>query len=350
MSRSNINSESSEARNGAQSSRGGQQNFQPNQQNVQFDQILRLLNVYLTHFFNLLVMLFERVRHALDAYFMFSEKPVDNEVVLITGSAGYLGRNIALEMAKRSAILVLVDVNEEENKKTKLELEKKGFFRVHVYTVDLTNQEAVIAASRRIKSEVGFVSVVIMAAAPTFRAKSILDTTYQDDIELHFKLGYLTQLWLMQEFVKPMVANKKGHFVTVSSASALTDIPLISSYASMKLAQTKLIETLRAELMFNGVKCVKTSVVYLCVLKGGLANGFADSYEFDNSITISGEQAAKKLVNGVLRNKDNIFVPYFPLFLIMPIKHLISPKVLDFITSIKCRINPSYLRFKQRFD
>ena len=251
-----------------------------------------------------------------------------------------------MEFGKRNAILVLLDINEEANKKTQQKLKENGFVRTHVYTVDLTSHEALQATARQIKNDVGLVSMVIMAAAPTFKPKSILDTNYIEDIDAHFKISYLSQLWTIQEFLKSMIINGGGHFVTISSTSALADIPLISSYASMKLAQTKLMETLRAELYFNGVKNVKTSIVYLAVLTGGIANGFQDSFEFDTSIQITAEQAANAIANGVLRNRENIYLPKWPTFLMLPLKHLLTPRISDFITYLKVRMNTKYLRLK----
>jgi all-trans-retinol dehydrogenase (NAD+) len=320
-------------------------------ENVQLNQLLSLANVYFTWFLNIMSVLFDKLKQYLNSYFMFTEKSVHNQVVLITGSGGYLGRCLAMEFAKRNAILVLLDVNEEENKKTQTILKENGFYRTHCYTVDLTDHDSFLATSRQVKADVGLVSIVIMAAAPHFKPKSILDTNFAEDIEPHFKIGYTAQLWLMQEFVKPMIANNCGHFVTVSSASALTDLPLISSYASVKLAQAKLLETLRSELLFNGVRDVKTTVVYLSVLTGGLANGFGDSFEFDGSVTVTGERAADAIAQGVLRNRENVFVPRVPLCLVMTMKHLLTPRIMDFIMGLKCKMNPKYMKLrKQRSD
>jgi short-subunit dehydrogenase len=316
-------------------------------ENVQLNQILNLANVYLTWFLNLLSIAFDKLKQYLNSYFMFTEKSIHNQVVVITGSGGYLGRCVAMEFAKRNAIIVLVDVNEEENKRTQQKLKENGFMRTHVYTADLTNREAFLEMTRKIKEEVGLVSVVIMTAAPHFKPKSILDTDFKEDVEPHLKIGYVSQLWLIQEFLKPMITNGNGHFVTVSSSSALIDLPLIGSYASVKTAQAKLIETLRAELFFNGISGVKTSIAYLNVLTGGLANGFSDSFEFDGSITISGEKAAEAIAEGVLRNRDNIFVPKVPLFFAMPLKHFFTPRIIDFIVGIKCKMNPKFMKLKK---
>jgi all-trans-retinol dehydrogenase (NAD+) len=132
---------------------------------------------------------------------------------------------------------VLWDINEEMNKSTHDELKANGYTQVHPFRVDLTNEEQLKETAKRVREQIGNVSICVMAAAPQFKPKSIMDTNYAQDIEAHFKISYLSQLCLIQQFLRPMIERNHGHFVTISSSSALFDLPLISSYASIKSSQ-----------------------------------------------------------------------------------------------------------------
>jgi short-subunit dehydrogenase len=184
-----------------------------------------------------------------------------------------------------------------------------------------------------------------MAAAPSFSPKSILDTNYNEDISKHFKVSYLSQLWLIQEFLKPMINKSCGHLVTISSSTALVDIPLLSSYASFKLAQTKLMESLREELTYNSIDDVKTTIVYLSVLDGGLVDGINGAFQFPKKLTLSVKYAAEKIVSGILKNKPIIFLPgnqrYYSI-----IKDLVSPRLLGFFVSQQLKVNSKYMKLK----
>ena len=92
-----------------------------------------------------------------------NEKELNDTVVLITGSGGYLGRSLALEFAKKQATLVLWDIHEEENKNTLALLNKHNFYNAHLYTVDLSQKQEIENAANRVKSEVGVIYLVIMA-------------------------------------------------------------------------------------------------------------------------------------------------------------------------------------------
>ena len=184
-----------------------------------------------------------------------------------------------------------------------------------------------------------------MAAAPTFLPKSILDTNLTEDISKQFKISYLSQLWLIQEFLKPMINKSHGHIVTISSSTALVDIPLVSSYASFKLAQTNLIESLREELNYNNISDVKTTIVYLAVLEGGLVNGLHDAFDIPKSLTLSGKYAAEKIVSGILRNKCLIFLPHSQRYYSL-IKDIVSPRLLAFFVSQKITVKPKFMKLK----
>ena len=184
-----------------------------------------------------------------------------------------------------------------------------------------------------------------MAAAPSIVPKSIMDTHYSEDIAKHFKISYLSQLWLIQEFLNPMISKACGHIVTISSSTALVDIPLLSSYDSFKLAQAKLIDSLREELAYNQIYDVKTTVVYLGMLEGGIADGFKDAFNLPQCFSISGKYAAEKIVSGVLKNQCLIFVPTSPRYYSM-IKDLISPRLLSFFVSYKLKISPKFLKLR----
>ena len=258
------------------------------------------------------------------------------------------GRSLAIELAKRGAILILLDCNEEENKKTLETVNLLGCFKAHMFTADLGNETELKHVSRLIKEKFSDISMVIMAAAPRTQPKSLFELNFKDDIEPNFLVSYMSQLWLIQQFLQSMIARNAGHFVTISGSSVIFDMPLMSAYASFKLAQTKLIDTVREELRANQINNVHTSIVYLTMLNGGVSNDFSSSIEMSDFIKPPNVQvAATAIIKGILVNKSLIFVPGVHR-LLYSLKYIIPPQVLAFIYGKLFKINSDALKFKNK--
>lgn len=68
---------------------------------------------------------------------------------------------MAVEFAKRNALLVLWDINESENNKTNELLKSIGYRRARLYTVDVTNEDHLRATSKKVKEQIGEVSMIV---------------------------------------------------------------------------------------------------------------------------------------------------------------------------------------------
>ena len=64
-------------------------------------------------------------------------------------------------MARRNALLVLWDSNEVENNKTNELLKSFGYKRARLFTVDVSNEENLRSTSKKIKEQIGDVSMIV---------------------------------------------------------------------------------------------------------------------------------------------------------------------------------------------
>ena len=217
-----------------------------------------------------------------------------------------------------------------------------------MFTADLSNETELNNVSKQIKEKFNDISMVIMAAAPRTQPKSLFELNFKDDIEQNFLVSYMSQLWLIQQFLQSMIARNAGHFVTISSSSVIFDLPLMSAYASFKLAQTKLIETAREELRANKINNVHTSIVYLTMLNGGISSDFSSSVEISDFIKPPNvEDAATAIIKGILVNKSLIFVPGIHR-LLYSLKYVIPPQFLAFLYGKLFKIDSAVLKFKNK--
>lgn len=81
-------------------------------------------------------------------------KPIDGELVLITGAGGGLGQIFAQEFTKHGAEVVLWDINTSSNEQTaKLVREKGG--KAYTYTVDVTDRQEVYRNAELVRRDLG---------------------------------------------------------------------------------------------------------------------------------------------------------------------------------------------------
>jgi hypothetical protein len=102
-------------------------------------------------------------------------------------------------------------------------------------------------------------------------------------------------------------------------------------------------ETLREELVQNNITGVKTSVVYMTVLKGGLAEGWEDIYSYSDEVILDGHQASRIITSSILKNKEIIYVPNLN-FLYNGIKLMLPYDLTRMIRDKKAKLNPKYLQ------
>ena len=104
---------------------------------------MKAFNSFITFIIEVLFLQWEffKIMSSTFFYSIFSpsEKLVRNEIVLITGSAKGLGRQLAIEFAKRGSILVLIDFDDQENGKTVELVKATGLSskRIYAYHCDL---------------------------------------------------------------------------------------------------------------------------------------------------------------------------------------------------------------------
>jgi 3-oxoacyl-[acyl-carrier protein] reductase len=85
---------------------------------------------------------------------------IAGKTVAITGGGRGLGRAMALEFAKKGAVLALIDLNEADLAETRSLCTAIGS-TTRTYTCNVTNEDAVIATMDAIVSDAGQIDVLI---------------------------------------------------------------------------------------------------------------------------------------------------------------------------------------------
>ncbi|XP_040822633.1 estradiol 17-beta-dehydrogenase 11 isoform X1 [Ochotona curzoniae] len=230
------------------------------------------------------------------------KKSVSGEIVLITGAGHGIGRQTAYEFAKLKSKLVLWDINKHGIEETAAECRKLGA-QAHPYVVDCSNREDIYNSAKKVKADVGDVSILINNAGVVYT--SDLFATQDPQIEKTFEVNVLAHFWTTKAFLPAMMENNHGHIVTVASAAGHTVVPFLLAYCSSKFAAVGFHRALTDEL----AALERTGVKTTCLCPNFINTGFIKNPSTSLGPTLEPEEVVNKLMNGILTEEKMIFVP-----------------------------------------
>ncbi|XP_078509093.1 retinol dehydrogenase 10-A-like [Lissotriton helveticus] len=262
-------------------------------------------------FLDALILLVTVVRHILYSLFQWirkpSEKVVANEICLITGTAGGLGRLLALEFAKRGATLVLWDINREGNAATAKQAKELGV-NVHVYACDVSRRETVYETAERVRRAVGDVTILVnnagvVAGQPLLQCPDeLLERTLRTNCHAHF--------WTVKAFLPKMIEMNHGHVVTIASYLGLIAAAGVEDYCASKFATVGFHESLSHQLKAKRVDGVKTTLVCPYNVNRSMVSGLRIRKELETLVCrLKPEDYVKAAMSAILINQPMVCIP-----------------------------------------
>jgi NAD(P)-dependent dehydrogenase (short-subunit alcohol dehydrogenase family) len=187
-------------------------------------------------------------------------KPIEEQVILITGATDGLGKAIATELAQRGATILLHGRSDERGQRTVQEItEKTGNSRLKFYRADLSRLSDVRALGTDVRANEKRIDVLVNNAG------IMLDSREEssDGNELVFQVNYLSHVLLTRLLLPLLKRTAPARIVNVASAGQheidFDDIMLEKhfdrgvSYRRSKLAQIMFTIDLANELRGDGI-------------------------------------------------------------------------------------------------
>ena len=195
---------------------------------------------------------------------MSTDWGMQDRVVLITGATGYLGRALARGFGAAGAKLFLTGRNEG----ALAELEKE--LKARVLVADLTIDNAVV---NRVVEEAGRIDTLIINAGTL--ADGLVASLTDDDLARVYELNVMAAFRMLRAALKPMILNRSGNIVVVSSTAAQRPGVGQSAYASSKAALESFVRTTARETATRGIRI---NAVAPGLLAGGMSARILDDH------------------------------------------------------------------------
>ncbi|MDB6092666.1 MAG: short-chain dehydrogenase/reductase [Verrucomicrobia bacterium] len=172
--------------------------------------------------------------------------------VLVTGAATGIGREVALEFARRGADVVVHYVPGVEDPGTvRQEIRALGR-RVEVIGADFSDPLASTSLAERAVAAFGGIDCLVNNAGITFNRPFLEVTAEQFDRLWH--VNFRAQFLLTQVVVRDMLRRGSGAICNLSSIHGLAGAPEHSAYAATKGAIIAYTRSLAVELAHQGIR------------------------------------------------------------------------------------------------
>uniref|UniRef100_A0A7C2FXE0 SDR family oxidoreductase n=1 Tax=Thermosphaera aggregans TaxID=54254 RepID=A0A7C2FXE0_9CREN len=165
-------------------------------------------------------------------------------VVLVTGGAMGIGREIASRFAREGADVVLFDISDKVFE-TAEELRSTGV-RVLAFKGDVANRQDVVRAVSETVEKLGKVDVLVNNAG-IFPFKPFLEMG-EEDWDRVINVNLKGTFNFTREVAPVMVKNKYGRIINIASIAAIVGFPALTHYCASKAAIVGFTRALALEL------------------------------------------------------------------------------------------------------
>jgi NAD(P)-dependent dehydrogenase (short-subunit alcohol dehydrogenase family) len=181
-----------------------------------------------------------------------------NDVVMITGATGNLGRAVASAFARKNAALCLL-VRELADLEP---LRREGAADVLACPADLLDAKAVEAAVATAVKRFGRVDVLCNIAGGFAMGEAVHEIDAKSWSHM-MELNAGSVLRVSHAVVPQMLAQKSGRIINVGAYAALSGKAQMGAYIASKSAVIRLTESMAAELRDHGinVNCILPSII-----------------------------------------------------------------------------------------
>ncbi len=229
-----------------------------------------------------------------------------NKVIIITGATSGIGKALAYEFGKQGSMLVITGRREEELRSVAENLKKQGI-EVLALPGDVSKEADAKNIAEAAIHRFGKIDVLINNAGISMRAlfqdlqlevfKKVMDVNF-------FGTVYCTK------YALPHILQSQGSVVGISSINGKRATPARTAYSASKYAMEGFLESLRMEVMKQGVHVLSvcpgfttSNIRNVALTADGHAQGESPR---DESKMMSAEETAEYIYKAIVKRRRDL--------------------------------------------
>jgi short-subunit dehydrogenase len=176
------------------------------------------------------------------------------QMALITGVAAGIGRQFALEFARRGAAIAGIDLQEEPLQQLVRDIRLAGITsKVEVAVADVSHRPALQSAIQSLTQAMGPPDFVIANAG--VGSENPINGFRADVFEKQIAVNLVGVANTLEPVLPAMIARRRGHIIALSSLASYRGLPLMAGYCASKAGVSAFMDSLRVELRAFQIHC-----------------------------------------------------------------------------------------------
>jgi len=227
-----------------------------------------------------------------------------DRVIFITGASDGIGKQLAVDLAARGAVVVGCGRSRDRLVETLKEVRKLSPKSLMI-ACDVGDAEQVHGMMQKVLADFGRIDILINNAGIGMR-KPFADTPLETT-EAIMRTNYLGAVYCTHEVLPSMIARGSGHIVNISSGAGKIGTLNMAGYCASKFAMNGWSESLYHELKPLGVN---VSVVCPGPVSTQFNREFQDSEpKSPPQLFISAAAVSQAVMRAIERNKFEVVMP-----------------------------------------
>lgn len=249
-----------------------------------------------------------------------------NQVVLITGAAGAIGRRLAYEFVQRGASVGLLDLTAEPLQQLISELQKtKPAGKLSCAACDITQRDAMHVAVKQLETNLGPVDVLIANAGLALNnpIKGFSADAFTKQVQVNL-IGTANTL---EPIIPRFIERRRGHIVALSSLASYRGLPHMAGYCASKAGVSAFMDSLRVELKQYQIHCTTICPSYIRSQMNAMLG-----VPTPGILTV--ERAVQYMMPGIEKKRPHVAFPFVNHFL-LAVSQLFPTWLGDYLTLMK---------------